>query len=156
MNPLSDTEQPILLGVITDKGENGPNGPVGRDVMLAGRREMVDWPDPVGPHSRTEQSVFLRLDVDQVEHVPANIVHPGVKMFRNQPVADGPAGPDRTRHPVGTDGRHAVHDEDRPTAVGPVGQFPNSGPLKPSKMSSLDESYQPSAAGTLGTDGCMQ
>ena len=76
VGPLSDTEQPILLGVITDKGGNGPNGPVGRDVMFAGRREMVDRPDPVGPHSRTEQSVFLRLDVDQVEHVPANIVHP--------------------------------------------------------------------------------
>ena len=153
VGPLSDTEQPILLGVITDKGGNGPNGPVGRDVMLAGRREMVDQPDPVGPHSRTEQSVFLRLDVDQVEHVPANIVHPGVKMFRNQPVADGPAGPDRTSRPVGTDGRHAVHDEDRPTAGGPVSRFPNSGPLKPSKMSSLDESYQPLAAGPLGTDG---
>ena len=36
VGPLSDTEQPILLGVMTDKGTNGPNGPVGRDVMLAG------------------------------------------------------------------------------------------------------------------------
>ena len=153
VGPLSDTEQPILLGVNTDKGENCPNGPVGRDVMLAGRREMVDRPDPVGPHSMTEQSVFLRLDVDQVEHVPANIVHPGVKMFRNQPVADGSAGPDRTRRPVGTDGRHAVHDADRPTAGGPVGRFSNSGPLKPSRMSPLDESYQPLAVGPLGTDG---
>ena len=122
-------------------------------MMLAGRREMVDRPDPVGPHSRTEQSVFLRFDVDQVEHVPANIVHPGVKMFRTQPVADGPAGPDRTRRPVGTDVMYAVDDEDRPTAGGPVGRFPNSDPLKPSKMSSPDESYQPLAAGPLGTDG---
>ena len=89
-------------------------------MMLAGRGEMVDRPDLVGPHSSTEQSVFLRLDVDQVEHFPANIVHPGVKMFRNQPVTDGPAGPDRTRRPVGTDGMHAVHDADRPTAGGPV------------------------------------
>ena len=105
----------------------------------------------MGPHSSTEQSVFLRLYVDQVEHVPANIVHPGVKMFRNQPVADGPAGPDRTRHPVGTDGMHAVHD--RPTAGGPVGRFSNLGPLGPSRISSLDESYQPLAIGPLGTDG---
>ena len=103
VGPQSDTEQPVLLGVNTDKGGNGPNGPVGHDVMLAGRGEMVDRPDLVGPHSSTEQSVFLRLDVDQVEHVPANIVLPGVKMFRNQPVADGPAGPDRTR-------RHAVKE----------------------------------------------
>ena len=71
-------------------------------MMLAGRGEMVDRRDPVGPHSDTEQSVFLRLDVDQVEHVSANIVLHGVKMFRNQPVIDGPAGPDRTRRPVGT------------------------------------------------------
>ena len=46
--------------------------------MLAGRGEMVDRPDLVGPHSSTEQSVFLRLYVDQVEHVPTKIVHPGV------------------------------------------------------------------------------
>ena len=114
---------------------------------------MVDRPDPVGPHRSTEQSVFLRLDVDQVEHVSANIVHPGVERFRNQPVADGPAGPDRRRRPVGTDGRHAVHDEDRPTAGGPVGRFPNSDPLKASKMSSLDEPYQPLAAGSLDANG---
>ena len=96
VGPQSNTEQPVLLGVNTDKRGKAPNGPVGHDVMLAGRGGMVDRPDLVGPHSSTEQSVFLRLDVDQVEHVPANIVHPGVKMFRNQPVTDGPAGPDRT------------------------------------------------------------
>ena len=153
VGPQNNTEQPDLLSVNTDKGENGPNGLVGRDVMLAGRREMVDRPDLVGPHSKTEQSVFLRLDVDQVEHVPANIVHPGVKMFRNQPVADGPAGPDGRRRPVGTDGRQAVHDADRPTAGGPVGRFSSPSPLRPSRMSSLDESYQPLAMGPLGTDG---
>ena len=98
----SRTEQPVLLRVHTDKRGNAPNDPVGHNVMLAGRGEMVDQPDLVGPHSDTEQSVFLRLDVDQVEHISANIVHPGVKMFRNQPVTDGPAGPDRTRRPVGT------------------------------------------------------
>ena len=153
VGPQNNTEQPELLSVNTDKGENGPNGLVGRDVMLAGRREMVDRPDLVGPHSETEQSVFPRLDVDQVEHVPANIVHPGVKMFRNQPVADGPAGPDRRRRPVGTDGRQAVHDADRPTAGGPVGRFSSPSPLRPSRMSSLDESYQPLAMGPLGTNG---
>ena len=68
-------------------------------------------------------------------------------------VVDGPAGPDRRRRPVGTDGRHAVHDKDRLTAGGPVGRFPNSDPLKASKMSSLDELYQPLAAGSLDADG---
>ena len=114
---------------------------------------MVDWPDLVGPHNSTEQSVFLGLDVDQVEHVSANIVHPGVKMYRYQPVTDGPAGPDRTRRPVGTDGMHAVHDTDRPTAGGPVGRLFNLGPLGPSRMPSLDELNQPLAMGPLGTEG---
>ena len=44
-------------------------------------------------------------------------------MYRNQLVTDGPAGPDRIRRPVGTDGMHAVHDVDRPTAGGPVGRL---------------------------------
>ena len=148
---LRNTEQPMTLGVMTDKGANGPNGPVGHDVMLAGRMEMVDRPDPVGPHCGTEQSVFLRLDADQGE--PTDRVHPGVKMFHTQPVADGPAGPDRTRRPVGNDGMYAVHDEVRPTAGGPVCRFPNSGPMKYSKMSSPDDSYQPLLTGPLGTNG---
>ena len=114
---------------------------------------MVDRLDLVGPHNSTEQSVFLGLDVDQVEHVPANIVHPGVKMYRNQPVTDGPAGPDRTRRPVGTDGMHAVHDTYRPTAGGPVGRLFNLDPLGPSRMPSLDELNQPLAMGPLGTEG---
>ena len=153
VGPQSTYEQPVLLGLVTDDRGNTPTGPVGHDVILAERGETVDRPDIVGPHSSTEQSVFLILDVDQVEHVPANIVHPGVKMFRNQPVADGPADPDRRRRPVGTDGRHAVHDADRPTAGGPVGRFSSPSPLRPSRMSSLDELYQPLAMGLLGTDG---
>ena len=99
-----------------------------------------------------EQSVFLRLDADRGEHIPTNRVHPGVKMFRTQPVADGPAGPDGTRRPVGTDETYAVHDEVRPTAGGPVGRFPDPGPLKSSKMSSPDDSYQPLVTGPVGTN----
>ena len=87
---LSDTEQPITLGVMMKQGADGPIGPVGRDVLLTGRLEIVARPDPVGPHSRPEQSVSLRLDADQGEHIPTHRVHPGVKMFRAQPVADGP------------------------------------------------------------------
>ena len=148
---LSDTEQPITLGVMMKQGADGPIGPVGRDVLLTGRLEMVARPDSVGPHSRPEQSVSLRLDADQGEHIPTHRVHPGVKMFRAQPVADGPAGPDRTRRPVGTDEMYAVHDDVRPTAGGPVGRFPDPGPLKYSKIS-LDDSYQPLFTGPLGTN----
>ena len=42
--------------VLTDKGGDAPNCPVGLEVLLAGRREMLDRPDPVGPHRSTEQS----------------------------------------------------------------------------------------------------
>ena len=151
MGPQNNTEQPVLLGFNTDKRGNSPTSPVGHYVILAGRGEMVDRSDLVGPHNSTKQSVFLGLD--QVEHVSANIVHPGVKMYRNQPVTDGPAGPDRTRRPMGTDGMHAVHDADRPTAGGPVGRLFNLDPLGPSRMPSLDELNQPLAMGPLGTEG---
>ena len=107
MGSKSKTDQPVLLGVNTDKRGKAPNDPVGHDEMLAGRGEMVDRPDRVGPHSNKEQSVFPRSDVDQVEHISAKLVHPGVKMSRSQPVTDGPAGPDRTRRPVGTEWRYA-------------------------------------------------
>ena len=152
MNHQRDTEQPITLGVMTNRGTNSPTGPVGHDVMLAGRMEMVDQPDPVGPHGGTEQSVFLRLDADQVEHIPTTKVHPGVKIFHIQPVADGPAGPDRTRRPVGNDVLHAVQNEVRPSAGGPVGRFPDPGPLRYSKMSSPDDLYQPLVTGPLGAN----
>ena len=135
--------------VWTDKGGDAPNYPVGLEVLLARRRETLDRPDPVGPHRSTEQSVFLRLDVDQVS---ANIVHPGGEMSRIQPVADGPSGSDRRRRPVGTDEMYAVHDEVQPTADGPVGRFPDPGPLKYSKMSSPDDLYQPLVTGPLGTN----
>ena len=117
--------------------------------MLAGRMEMVNRPDPVGPHSETEQSVYLRLDADQGEHIPTNRVHPGVKMFRTQPVADGPAGPDRTRR------RWApMRCMQNMTKSGRrlVARFPNPGPLKSSKMPSPDDSYQPLVTGPLGTN----
>ena len=142
-----------MLGFNTDYRGNAPMGPVGHYVILAGRGKMVDQPDPVGPHNRTEKSVVLGLDVDQVEHVPANIMDPGVKLYRYQPVTDGPAGPDRTCRPVGTDGMHAAHDADRPTAGGPVGRLFNLDPLGPSRMRSLDELNQPLAMGPLGTEG---
>ena len=50
---LSDTEQPETLGVMMKPGAHGHIGPVGRDVLLTGRLEMVARPDPVGPHGKT-------------------------------------------------------------------------------------------------------
>ena len=150
--------RPVLVTEIMDStpvlGSSAVRVTNTSDEMIPDRSldEPVDRSDPVGPHSGTEQSVFLRLDADQGEHIPTNRVHPGVKMFRTQPVADGPAGPDRTRRPVGTDETYAVHDEVRPTAGGPVGRFPDPGPLKSSKMSSPDDSYQPLITGPVGTN----
>ena len=144
----SETDRPVW----TDEGGDVPNYSVDPDVLLTGQLEIVTRPDPVGPHSRQEQSVSLGLDADQGEHIPTHIGHPGVKMFRAQPVADGPAGPDRTRRPVGTDEIHVVHDDVRPTAGGPVGRLPAHSPLKNSKISSPDDSYQPLFTGPLGTN----
>ena len=98
-----------------------------RPQWPSGPRCDVGWTNgnggPAGPSGPTQWNgtvCLLRLDADQGEHIPTNRVHPGVKMFRTQPVADGPVGPDRTRRPVGTDEMYAVHDEVRPTAGGPV------------------------------------
>ena len=121
-------------------------------MLLTGQSEIVTRSDPVGPHGRQDQSVSLRLNTDQGEHIPTHRVHPGVKMFRAQPVADGPAGPDRSRHPVGTEEIHAVDDDVRPTAGGPVGRLPDPGPLKYIKIPSPDDSYQPLFTGPWGTN----
>ena len=106
----------------------------------------------MAPHSIPEQSVSLRFDADHGEHYPDHRVHPGVKMFRAQPVADGPAGPDRKRRPVGPDEVYATQDDVRPTAGGPVGRRPVSCPLEYRKISSSDDSYQPLFTGPLGTN----
>ena len=47
---------------------------------------------------------------------------------------------------------YAVHDVVQPTAGGPVGRFPDPGPLKYSKMPSPDDSYQPLVTGPLGAN----
>ena len=143
----SKTDRPIW----TDEGGDAPNYSVVRDVLSTGQLKVVTRSDPVGPHSRQDQSVSLRLNTDQGEHIPTHRVHPCVKMFRAQPVADGPAGPDRSRRPVGTEEIHAVHDDVRPTSGGPVGRLPDPGTLY-RKISSPDDSYQPLITGPLGTD----
>ena len=50
---------------------------------------------------------------------------PGVEMSHIQPVADGPAGLVRTRHPAGTVMPPVIQDGVRLLAGGPVGQFPD-------------------------------
>ena len=87
---LSNTGQPVKLDVKMKQGASGPIGPVGHNVLLTRRLEIVTRPDPVGPHSRPEQSVSLRFDADQGEHYPTHGVHPGVKMFRAQPGVRNP------------------------------------------------------------------
>ena len=137
---LRDTEQPIMLSVKTNQGTISPPGPVGQHVLMAGRMEMMDQPDPVGPYEEMEQSVSPGLDAGQV---PPNQVPPGVEMFHIQPVADGPAGLVRTRHPVGNVMLPALQDGVRPSAGGPVGRFPDPRFRICSKNSSPDDSYQP-------------
>ena len=117
------------------------------------RGVMVDRSDLVGQYNSTDQSVFPGLDVDRAKNVPFIRRHPGAMMYQIQPVADGPAGPDRTRRPVGTDGIQALHDVHRPMAGGPVGPVFNSDPLGLSRMSSRDDLHQPLTVDPLDTDG---
>ena len=84
--------------------------------------------------------------------MPSNQVQSGVEMFLIQPVADGPAGLVRTRHPVGNVMLPALQDGVRQSASGPVGQFPDPSFRIRSKNSSQDDSYQPLATGPWGAN----
>ena len=100
-----------------------------------------------------DQSTSPDLDVDRGENVPFIRKHPGTMMSRIQPVADGPAGPDRTRRPVGTDGIQRLHNGDRLMAACPVGPVLHSDPLGSSRMPSLDDLHQPLTVDPWDTDG---
>ena len=147
-----DTAQPIMLSAKTNRGKISPPGPVGQHVRMAGRMEMMAKPDPVGPCEEMDQSVYPEFDEGQGGHLPSNQVQSGVEMFHIQPVADGPAGLVRTRHPVGNVMLPALQDGVRPSAGGPVGQFPDPCLQIHSKNSSPDDSYQPLVTGPLGAD----
>ena len=113
----------------------------------------MDRSDLVSQYNSPDQSAFPGLDVGRTKNVPFIRGQPGSMMCQIQPVADGPAGPDRTRRPVGTDGIQVLHDVDRPMAGGPVGPVLPSDPLGPSWMSSLDDLHQPLTVDLLDTDG---
>ena len=88
----------FLCWICVSPVADAPTGPVGHYVILAGRGEMVDRPDLVGPHNSTDQSVFLGLDVDQVEH---NTTLPCVQgRFTPCGVPDGLYGPSQIPPPV--------------------------------------------------------
>ena len=129
------------------------SNPVGQLVSPDGRGVMVDRSDLVSQYYSPDQSAFPGLDVGRTKNVPFIRGQPGSMMCQIQPVADGPAGPDRTRRPVGTDGIQVLHDVDRPMAGGPVGPVMPSDPLGPSWMSSLDDLHQPLTVDPLDTDG---
>ena len=149
---LRDTAQPIMLGAKTNQGKISPPGPVGQHVRMTGRMEMMAKPDPVGPYEEMEQSVYPEFDEGPGEHLPSIQVQSGVEMFHIQPVDDGPAGLVRTRHPVGNVMLPALQDGVRPSAGGPVGQFPDPCFRIRSKNSSPDDSYQPLVTGPLGAN----
>ena len=101
-----------------------------------------------------DQSTSPELDVNGGGgKVPFIRRHPETMMSQIQPVADGPAGSDRTRRPVGTDGIQILHNGDRPMPVGPVGPVLHSDPLGPSRMPSLDDLHQPLTVDPWDTDG---
>ena len=141
-----------MLSVKTNQGTISPPGPVGQHVLMAGHMKMMVQPGPVGPYEGTEQSVSPGLDAGQVGHLPSNQVQPGIEMSHIQPVADGPAGLVRTRHPVGNEMLPALQDGVRPSAGGPVGRFPDPSFRICSKNSSPDDSYQLLVTGPVGAN----
>ena len=146
VDPYEETEPSVSQGMIS------PPGPVGQHVLMAGHMEMMVQPDPVVPYEETEPSVSPGLDAGQVEQLPSSQVLPGVEMSHIQPVADGPAGPVRTRHPAGTVMPPVIQDGVRLLAGGPVGQFPDPRFHISSKDSSPDNSYQPLVMGPSGAN----
>ena len=146
VDPYEETEPSVSQGMIS------PPGPVGQHVLMAGHMEMMVQPDPVVPYEETEPSVSPGLDAGQVEQLPSSQVLPGVEMSHIQPVADGPAGLVRTRHPAGTVMPPVIQDGVRLLAGGPVGQFPDPRFHISSKDSSPDNSYQPLVTGPSGAN----
>ena len=136
---LRDTAQPIMPGNTTNHGRISPPGPVGQNVRRTGYMDMMAKPDPVGPYEERDESVSPEINEGQEElHI--------------QPVADGPAGLVRTRHPVGNVMLPALQDGVQPSAGGPVGQVPDPCLQIRSKNSSPDDSYQPLVTGPLGAN----
>ena len=146
VGPYEESEPSVSQGMIS------PPGPVGQHVLMAGHMEMMVQPDPVVPYEETEPSVSPGLDAGQVEQLPSSQVLPGVEMSHIQPVADGPAGLVRTRHPAGTVMPPVIQDGVRLLAGGPVGQFPDPRFHISSKDSSPDNSYQPLVMGPSGAN----
>ena len=116
----------------------------------AGRCEPGDRSGLVGPQNKTEQPVFLGLDVDQSGTAPAGPVGPDIMMDLIQPVVEGPVGQNSTRRPVGTEGMFSASDSDRPTADGPVGRFVTHGPVGPDRILSTFDPDRPVADGPVG------
>ena len=124
----------------------------------------------MAPQNKTEHPVLLGSDADQSGTALADPVGHDIRMYRFQPVVEGPVGRNSTRRPVGTEEMLSASDLDRPTADGPAGQFLTHGPVGPDRilstcdpdrflkfgpvgprrMFSLDELNQPVAVGPVG------
>ena len=103
--------------------------------------DVMAKPDPVGPYEDRDESVSPEINEGQAGH-------------HIQPVADGPAGLVRTRHPVGNVMLPALQDGVRPSAGGPVGQVPDPCVQIRSKYSPPppDDSNQPLVTGPVGAN----
>ena len=95
------------------------SNPVGQLVSPDGRGVMVDRSDLVSQYNSPDQSAFPGLDVGRTKNVPFIRGQPGSMMCQIQPVADGPAGPDRTRRPVGIDGIQVLTRRGSADGLGP-------------------------------------
>ena len=105
MGSQSIFEQPVVIGLVPNDGGKTSTGPVDHDLFMADQKERADRPVLVVPHNEAEQSVFIGLDVERVEHAPAHTMIPDVVMYRDQSSSDRPAD-----SPVGTERKHAEID----------------------------------------------
>ena len=99
-------------------------GPLGFKVELGGC--ITNWPDPVGPSSEMEQSVFAGLKADREGCISTDRVRPGMMMFSTRLGRDVSEGPDGARRSVDHVSPFPVHDEDRQVVGGPVSLFRHS------------------------------
>ena len=143
-------EQPVVIGLVPNDRGKIATEPVDHDLFLVDQRGRADRPVLMIPHNETEQSVFLRLNVERVKHAPAHSMVPDVVMYHDRSSSDRPAEQNETRRPEGTERKHAENDANGSMAGGPVGQLYNSDPLGPGGVPFMNDLLQPLTVGPVG------
>ena len=135
---LSDTEQLIMLGVMTDKGANGPQRPSGPQCHV-GRTNGNG--EPAGPSGPIQWNGTVCLPQTRCRPGPLHYSKMSSPDDSYQPLVTGPSG---------TNGINAINNPGRPTAGGPLGRPFKLDPMGPRAMLSLGDGNQPTSVGPVG------